>query len=181
MTDKRISYRRYEDRRVAMMLALHEILFDESPSKQRDALMLEAIVSNYHVDRAAVLEINRQEKSGVIAVRLGDWQTEQALLCVQGAGFEALLALHEHADGALTFESVRKPDFFDPAIWNDLWARGIAAPARALLSIAINPTSEIPRLLWLQQSQSSREWSSRDRDLAEEIADLLKRAIERGV
>lgn len=179
--EKRTTYRRYEDRRVAMMLAIHEILFSESPSRKRDALILNNIVDNYRVDRAAILEVTPPEKHAVILVRVGDWQTEQPSLTVQGPGFEALLHLHEHCEGALTFESVRKPDMFDATLWEDLWENGVAAPSRALLSVTIAPRSQPTRILWLQQSQSSREWSSRDRNLAEEIAYLLIRAMEKEV
>lgn len=179
--EKRTTYRRYEDRRVAMMLAIHEILFAEPPSQRRDELILNEILNNYRVDRAAILEVNPLEKHAVIAVRVGDWQTEQASPSVQGPGFEELLNLHERCEGALTFESVRKPDMFNATLWDDLWKNGLAAPAKALLSVTLSPSSQPTRMLWLQQFQSSREWSSRDRDLLEEIAYLLTRALEKGV
>ncbi len=180
MTENRTTYRRYEDRRVAMMLTLHEILFNEPPSAKRDALMLEAIVRNYHVDRAALLDVNVTERRASIVVRVGDWQSQAPTLMVSGGGFDQLLRLHDSVDGALTFESVRKPEVFGATVWDDLWKNGVVAPTRALLSVAVK-SSKGEKLLWLQQAQSSREWGSRDRDLAEEIAYLLTKALAKGV
>ena len=57
---------------------------------------------------------------------------------------------------------------------------GIGAPARALLSVPMRPTKSPARLLWLMQVHSTREWSSRDRDLSEELIQLLARAADKG-
>jgi hypothetical protein len=46
----------------------------------------------------------------------------------------------------------------------------------ALLSIEILPHKAPQEVLWLLQTNYSREWSSRDRELAEEIAVLIAKA-----
>ncbi len=51
--EQRINYRRYEDRRVALMLSLHEILFEDHAGFKRNRLILEAIMNNFGTDRAA--------------------------------------------------------------------------------------------------------------------------------
>jgi hypothetical protein len=180
MTEKRITYRRYEDRRVAMMLAIHEILFDEPPSPKRDTLVLNAIQHNYLVDRVAFIAIETPSSAGVVAARVGDWQVGAGNITPRGIGFERLLDLHAAVEGALTFESVRKPEIFSAAAWESLWQEGVSTPSKALLSVMVSPRTASPTLLWLQQAQSSREWNSRDRELAEEIAALLTKAREKG-
>ena len=182
MTDKRIHYRRYEDRRMAMMLAIHEILFEIPPGPKRDRAVLDAVVFNYRVDRAAFVDLGRYLEEGYcdLSIRVGDWPSETDSIVGRGEGFARLMALHEVVDSALTFESVRKPDAF-ALEWKSLWEEGIGAPALALLSIPLRPLKAPHRLMWLLQVSSSREWSSRDRDLAEEVVSLLARAADKGV
>jgi hypothetical protein len=47
------------------------------------------------------------------------------------------------------------------------------------MSVEIRPTKRRGRLIWLQLTGSTREWSSRDRDLIEEVAALLARALDK--
>ena len=179
--EQRIRYRRYEDRRVAMMLTIHELLFEMQPGKKRDEMILKAIRDNFKVDRAAFISMsNTLAKTAELRATVGDWTTgDGATMQIGGRGFERLLSLHKDVDGALSFESVRKPDRFSQETWDSLWREGMGGPARALLSLEIRPKKSLKRLIWLQQTSSSREWSSRDRDLIEEIADLLARALDK--
>jgi hypothetical protein len=183
MIEKRVHYRRYEDRRMAMMLAVYERLFEEAPGMGREQKILEAIVTNFRIDRAAFVDVRRFEKEGLcdLAVRVGHWLSDAPVISVEGKGLKRLLSLHEIVDGALSFESVRKPEAFDKGSWDSLWREGIGGSAKALLSIQMPPRAGAPRLMWLQQVRSSREWSSRDRDLAEEVVSLLTRAEDKGV
>jgi hypothetical protein len=181
MIDKRIQFRRYEDRRMALLLAIHEILFERDPGPDRETAILAAIVANYRVDLAAFVDLSEFEKAGRcdIVVRVGEWHSSAPVIVARGDGLTRLMALHDAVEGALTFESVRKPDAF-ASDWDSLWAEGIGVTARALLSIPLKPKKAPWRLMWLLQVQSSREWSSRDRDLAEEVTELLVRAADKG-
>lgn len=177
--EKRAVYRRYEDRRVAMMLAVHEIIFDYPSGRERDTKMMAALAENYQVERVAIIDvyIGTQPITGCISAAFGDWLCPEAEVRIFGTGFERLLALHGMVDGALSFESVRKPEAFTDIAWRSLWDEGVGAPTRALLSMTID--AERRKLIWLQQTGSTREWSSRDRDLIEEVAALLSKAAMR--
>ena len=177
--EKRIHYRRYEDRRVAVMLSVYEALFDHPPGAERNRRILTALAADYHVERAAILEITegKERAAGIVSVSVGDGPAFAER--IQGEGFSRLASLHGAAVGALSFESVRKPEVFSEEAWRSLWEQCLPSSARALLSMEIGAG---PRtLIWLQQIGSTREWSSRDRDLIEEVSALLARAIERGV
>ena len=50
----------------------------------------------------------------------------------------------------------------------------------ALLSIEVKPASAPGTFLWLTETSSSREWSSGDRELIEEVGTLLARAADKG-
>ncbi len=164
-----------------MMLSIHEILFDMKPGNERDQCILAAISENYQVDRAAVLALEEHEGqwSGRMTASFGDWQHSGEALRFSGEGFDRIVELHEMAEGALTFESVRKPEAFTETAWRSLWAEGVGSPTRALLSMTLGEDKQ--KLIWLQQTGSTREWSSRDRDLIEEIAVLLAKAARRGI
>ena len=179
--EQRIQYRRYEDRRVAMMLTIYELLFDLPPGKGRDKMILRAIQKNFKVDRAAFVSLNGAPgRVAELEATVGDWTTgDGAPIEIRGKGLERILSLHKSVDGALSFESVRKPEMFSSEVWDSLWKEGIGSSARALLSIEIRPKNSLNRLIWLQQTASSREWSSRDRDLIEEIAALLARVSDK--
>lgn len=179
--EKRTTYRRYEDRRVAMMLAVHEIIFDRPPPKERDRQILAALADNYQVERAALVNLveNNGKMSGLVAASFGDWKCPDEKIKILGEGFDYLTQLHRTAEGALSFENVRKPEAFTDIAWRSLWSEGIGAPAMALLSMEVDAGGR--KLLWLQQVGSTREWSSRDRELIEEVANLLSRAAQKGL
>ena len=176
--EQRTQFRRYTDRRGALMLAVYELLFDLPRSPKRDERILEAILRNYGVDRAALvsLEDHSPGSRGVLATTVGSWDGQRN---IQGKGFEQLLTLHREVYSALTFESVRRPTQFSTEEWDSLWTDALGGSARALLSMEIRPKTAAPKLIWLQQTISSREWSSRDRELIEEVAELLARADDK--
>ncbi len=160
------------------MLAIYELLFDLPRGVTRDEKILEAILRNYGVDRAALISLDESSPGaqGWVDTAVGNWDGQPD---IEGRGFHRLLTLHREVDSALTFESVRKPPQFSTEEWESLWSGALGGSARALLSMEIRPKTSRPRLIWLQQTASSREWGSRDRELIEEISLLLARADDK--
>ena len=178
--EKRINFRRYEDRRLAVMFAVYEILFDMKPGNERDEMILKAIVTNFKVDRAAFIGFeNSSERIARLVVSVGDFKDAEKSTPIMGNGFDRLLNLHRDVVGALCFESVRKPEAFSREAWESLWNEVLGGSVRALLSMEIRPKKRAGCFIWLQQTGSSREWSSRDRDLIEELSNLLARAWDK--
>jgi GAF domain-containing protein len=177
-SDKRLKYRRYEDRRVAMMLSIYEIIFEEQNNTKRRRKILSAIADNFQVEKASLIELLEIENEicGCIEESFGNWKNSEKEEILHGLGFKRLLELHELVDGALSFESVRKSDAFEDNEWKDFWNECADENSRAFLSVMIN--SQKRKLLWLQNVASTREWSSRDRELIEEVAFLLTK-VER--
>ncbi len=178
--EKRVNYRRYEDRRIALMLAIYEILFDEPDGPERNGRVLEAVCYNYRADKAALVAPNSggSDRMCVVATA-GDWQIDILGQPLEGPGVEKLWSLQEDAPGALTLTSVKRPAVFSREAWESLWHITLGDLASALLSVRVHPQEAPPAGLWILQSSYSREWSSRDRDLAEEVADLLSRARDK--
>ncbi len=174
--EKRQHYRRYEDRRVAMMLAIYKTLFDEAPGPPREEKLLGAILENFKVDRVLLIDL-----ADGVRVRALRGKDPGKPLSIGGAGFGELLALHRINPGALSFERVRKPELFTSDSWNSLWTEGMGTSAQALMSILITPAGAPRQLLWLQQLSSSREWGSRDRDLIEEVTGVLAQAADKAL
>jgi hypothetical protein len=176
--EKRVQYRRYEDRRVALKLAIHEALFDDPPGAPRDELILEKIRENYAADRTAFVEPTGDDTLRIAAETAEEDQgsiTEP----IAGAGVAALSVLLAEAPGALTLTRVKRPAVFPVDAWESLWGESLAGLGTALLCVRL-PSERAPaRILWILQSHYSREWSSRDRDLAEEVASLLGRARDK--
>jgi hypothetical protein len=180
LPEKRQHYRRYEDRRMAMMLAVYKTLFEEEAGLERDKKLLRAVIENFKVDRALLVALNPDipsiaRTSTVVALSSSDEELRE----VRGVGFTRLLALHKESPGAVSLERVRKPGLFEADLWESLWTEGIGVPAHALLSIEVTPKKAPPFLLWLQQTGSSREWGSRDRNLIEELAEVLAKAADK--
>jgi hypothetical protein len=180
--DQRTRFRRYEDRRVAMMLAIYKTLFEEAPGVVREKKILAAIRDNFRVDRVMAMDL-ANPRSAEVPVRLivGDRERDGGgeTRSVGGKGFLQLMTLHDSVSGALSFERVRKPELFAADAWDSLWKEGIRPSAHALLSIRIVPTRRPLQLLWLLQLSSSREWGSRDRDLIEEVAEVLAKVADK--
>lgn len=178
--ENRARYRRYEDRRGALLLRIYEILFDHEESRDRDVLILRAILNNYGADRGAFLKLIPSGEGLLEYEALaGDWPAGTGIQgkILGGEGVEALLALQKEAPGAVTLARVKRPESFRGSAWEMMWRDDLAASA--LLSVMI-PSSRAPKqCLWLVQSTYSREWSSRDRELAEEVSALLARARDK--
>jgi len=179
--DRRGKYRRYADRRVAVMLALHEILFDQDPGPARDALLLEEMMADFETDAAVFLR--RRGDPGPVALEttaaVGATQTvPDARFC--GDGLRNLLSVQQSVQGAVTLSRFRRPSMLDAGTWDSLWETDLGLlGATGLLSIDIVPRVAPPFFLWLVLVGSSREWTSHDRDLAEEIARLLAKAADK--
>ena len=176
--ENRGRYRRYEDRRVALLLRVYEVLFEHLNSPHRDGLLLRAILDNYGADRGAFL---RPADSGDGLLKFealeGTWPAGTQDKSLAGAGLGALLALQEEAPGAVTLARVKRPESFRRSAWDMLWQQDLSASA--LLSVTIPSTRAPKQYLWLVQTSYSREWSSRDRELAEEVSSLLARARDK--
>ena len=54
--ERREVFRRYADRRRALMLAIHEILFDQRPGESRDRDLLEEFRRDFFTDDAFLVE-----------------------------------------------------------------------------------------------------------------------------
>jgi len=177
-TDKRAQYRRYSDRRIAMMLAVHEALFDEPPGTRRDELILEHIRQNFGADRAAFADPTGADSLTITALTAED-VTAAPTDPLAGEGIETLSSLLVDAPGALTLTRVKRPTVFPTSAWESLWNEALADLGTSLLCVRLASERAPMRALWILQSHYSREWSSRDRDLAEEVASLLARARDK--
>jgi GAF domain-containing protein len=178
--ERRAKHRRFSDRRVHLLLAVHEILFDREVGPERDGLLVEEIRADFESDRAAIVST-----SGGAGVRLaalaGEWDGVSPGSRLRGPGLTDLLQAHRLTGGAVTLTYTRRPSAFTTTGWEQLWSGDLGAPATALLSVPIAPQRADPGLLWLQQASYSREWGSQDRELAEEIAALLSRAADKAL
>ena len=171
--EKRIHYRRYSDRRLALLFRLYETLYHQEAGAGRDRLLLEAIQENYAADQAAFVTLSANGGSGAeIRARVGEWGPDGFREPLDGTGLSALWELQSGAPGALTLTRVKRPPVFAREAWDDLWNQALPGK-KSLLAVKIVPRKATPEALWLVQSHYSREWSSRDRDLAEEIAALM--------
>lgn len=177
-SENRARFRRYEDRRVALFLRIYEIFFEHSASASRDAMLLEAILHNFGADRGAFLtESGPEEGLLEFGTVIGDWPDGTDGKVLGGAGLAALLQIQADAPGAVTLARVKRPASFGREPWNMLWEKILGASA--LLSVIVPSQRVSEQFLWLVQSSYSREWSSRDRELAEEISFLLARARDK--
>jgi hypothetical protein len=182
-TERRERYRRFEDRRVALLLALHEVLFEEPPGPARDALLLGKLKDDFRVNRAELLLLDGRAEGP--RPRLGaavcDDDAAERARAFDGEGTAALIELHRQNSGALTLTKFRRPSAFSDAAWAHLWEAELGDPFTALLSVELS-VSRAPRsFIWLLLENASREWGSHDRELAEEVARLLGRAADRAL
>ena len=181
MAEKRKNYRRYEDRRVAVMLAVHEVLFDHPPGQERDKKILETICTDYLSDGAALVKrVQTGEGDFEVTAAFGNWIPNIGRSVSGSLGFETLGNLQKSAPGALTFTRVKRPAVFGLKDWDSFWGQSLFDTTMSLLSVHLLSKGEPIGFIWILQSNYSREWSSRDRALAEEIASLLSRAIDKG-
>lgn len=178
--DRRHKHRRFTDRRVHLLLRLHEILFEIADEEVRDAALIEEVRLDFDSDRAALVMAGSDDRGGVeLAALAGSWNGVPRGSRLEGEGLANLLGAHRLASGAVSLTYTRRPSVFSAAGWERLWAGDLGAEATALLSVPFRPRRADRGLLWLQQASYSREWSSQDRELAEEIASLLSRAADK--
>jgi GAF domain-containing protein len=181
-SERRTKHRRFSDRRVAVMLAVHELLFDLPPGAEREEEILEVLRDDFGSDRAAlVAPFDGAEPGLVVNAASGSWSDGPRGRRLTGRGLGHLLEVHRLAAGAVTLTYVRRPPAFDSDGWEDLFNRDLLEPTSALLSVELHPRSAPRSFLWLQQETGSREWSSKDRELAEEVAHLLARAADKAI
>jgi hypothetical protein len=175
-SDKRTNFRRFSDRRTVLLLDIYETLFHNPDGTERDNLLLQAIQTNYATDTAAfVSRGNSGSGATKIHVSVGDWKPDNGTEPLDGNGLDVLWDLQKTAPGALTFTRVKRPPIFPQDAWDNLWNDTLETKM-ALLSIQILPEKAPQEVLWLLQGNYSREWSSRDRELAEEVASLIAKA-----
>lgn len=163
------------------LLALHEVLFDLPAGAERDRALLQAIRLDYDIELALLLAPSGDGGASleVHAESGEDGDTIRGPL--GGNGLAALLEVHRSAPGALTLMRVRRPSAFDDGAWQSLWRDAMGERAKALLSVELRSERAPRQLLWLAQTSHSRDWDSHDRQLAEEIADLLGRAADKAL
>ena len=180
--ERRAKHRRYSDRRVAFMLDLHEILFDIDPGKARDEALLSIMSDDFDTDLAAFL-VRRGAAPDTELVVVGfDAEAPPRTELFRGPGLQLLLDIQQTASGAITLTRFRRPSVMDQEIWDRMWDEDLAdVDATGLLTIAVIPERAQPFYIWLILSGSSREWTSHDRDLAEETARLLARAADKAL
>ena len=181
-SERREIFRRYADRRRALMLAIHEILFDQRPGEDRDRDLLTEICGDFHTDGAVLVRklTNPPTPDSVtLMAAVGDWAGAQPGDTFEGEGIEALLSAQENAQGAVALSRFRRTSLINDNAWEHLWQDSLGKPATALLSVDLKPSEASPALIWLILNGASREWSSHDRQLLEEAADLLSRAADK--
>ena len=179
--DNRTTFRRYSDRRNVLLLEIYKTLFDCPNGAERDIQLLSAIQKNYVVDMAIfVSQDDEKRPESRIDAAVGPWASDQANTLPMSTGLAALWELQKAAPGALTITRVKRPPVFPQEAWDDLWNQTLASQM-ALLSVQILPARAPTGALWLMQSNYSREWSSRDRELVEEIAPILAQARDRAI
>ena len=72
--NRRGTFRRYSDRRVAALLELYEILYHEPPGAKRNQNLLNTMSIDYQVDRAALVTPRAENERTLTFVSLhGDW------------------------------------------------------------------------------------------------------------
>ncbi len=180
VNESRGRYRRYADRRMALMLALYEILFEEEPGEHRDQQLLHAITKNYEIDQAALFSYSSPNNCALrIRTTAGHWTLVEQDGELGGVGIETLVELQTASAGALSLTRTKRPSAFSRESWDDLWDNSLKGRAMSLLSISITPQNATPVLMWMIQTSYSREWNSRDRELAEEAARLMAKVADR--
>lgn len=177
--EQRQNFRRYSDRRIALLLEIYETLFHNDPGPPRDQAILEVIRQNFEADRACLVKPGGGAKGVDVLAHAGEWISSPKGRVLTGSGLRLLLELHEATPGTLTLSRVKRPSAFSQPAWDSLWSGDLGAQAMALLSIVIRPQKSRKTILWLYQCSYSREWSSRDRQLAEEVAALLAKAADK--
>ena len=183
VSDRRGKYRRFDDRRVAVLLALHEVLFEKEPGRARDEAILELIRDDFGVNRAEILRFDGTEARRIPSLwaAAGALDSAPGARSLDGAGASILLELQLGNPGALTLTRFRRPSAFTIETWASLWDQELGESVTALLSVEIVVQRAPRSLLWLLLENTSREWNSHDRELAEEAARLLGRAADKAM
>jgi len=182
-SDRRGKYRRFDDRRVAVLLALHEVLFDLPPGREREELLLEKIRDDFAVGRAEMLRFDNPEpgRPPRLCAAAGTLDSAAAVREFDGPGAASLFELQRANVGALTLTRFRRPSAFTDEAWASLWDHELGLAVTALLSVELAVQRAPKALIWLLLENTSREWNSHDRQLAEEVARLLGRAADKAV
>jgi len=178
-SDRRGQHRRYSDRRAALLLEIHEIIFEHPPGPERDRLVLEAVRRDFGACRGLLAAPGAGGSGVVVAAACGQWTEEPRGRVLDGPGLLALRETHRLVPGVVTLTYVRRPPVFPPEHWERLFKADLCEPSSAMLSVEIRPARAPASLLLLQEAVASREWSSQDRSMAEEVAHLLSRAADK--
>jgi hypothetical protein len=182
-SERREKYRRFADRRVAVLLSLHEVLFDLPPSRDRDAILLEKIRDDFGVNRAELLQFDGRgiDHPPRLAAAAGVLESATGERVFDGPGAAVVIDLQHGNAGALTLTRFRRPSAFSNEAWASLWDVELGPAVTALLSVELVVQRAPRSLVWLLLENTSREWNSHDRELAEEAARLLGRAADKSV
>ncbi|MBN2715643.1 MAG: GAF domain-containing protein [Deltaproteobacteria bacterium] len=136
--------------------------------------------ADYQTDRVALVQTIPETPSAVTVLCASEsWSTPVPDRLLVGAGIQRVIDTHRQFEGALTLSRFRRSSIFSDSEWQSLWDSDLLEPATALLSVPVCPSNAPVAYLWLVADNGSREWSSHDRDLAEEEAVLLARVLDR--
>jgi hypothetical protein len=132
--EKRTGFRRFEDRRTSLMLAVHEILFDDIEAKERDTRIIEAVKNDFQADRTALLAPVAENDGRVrINAQVGDRLHEKDDEILEGRGMEVFLNLQRGAPGAISLVRFKRPSVFESEAWDNLWDKALKGSITALL------------------------------------------------
>ncbi|HUT76675.1 MAG TPA: hypothetical protein VM285_03255, partial [Polyangia bacterium] len=134
-SDRRARPRRYSDRRVALLLQIHELLFDHPPGPERERLVLEAVRDDFETSRALLAQRGDTGPGIIVAAACGEWREDPVGRVLEGPGLAALLDTHGLVPGAVTLTYVRRPSAFTAEDWERLFKADFGEPASALLSV----------------------------------------------
>lgn len=180
--ERRGKYRRFSDRRIAVMLEIHERLFDLEPGRERDEALLDVLRDDFDTDLAAFLRRRGAGNESELVLFASSSTEPPTIEVFSGAGLRELLDVQQETTGAITLTRFRRPSVIEEKIWESLWAEDLGAiEATGLLTVSVVPERAEPFFIWLVLSGSSREWTSHDRDLAEEAANLIARASDKAL
>jgi GAF domain-containing protein len=182
-SDRRGKFRRFDDRRIAVLLSLHEVLFDRQPGREREEILLEKIRDDFGVNRAEMLRFDNPEagRPPRLCAAAGALESAASERAFDGPGAAIVFELQRENAGALTLTRFRRPSPFTDEAWTSLWDLELGPAVTALLSVELVVQRAPKSLIWLLLENTSREWGSHDRQLAEETARLLGRAADKAL
>jgi len=162
------------------MLALYEIFFENPVGTERDRQLLLAILENFGADQGIFLAPSTNGEAVLkVATTAKPWRVNKPGDLLENEGVGALLELQALSPVSLSLTRVSRPSAFELESWEAFWEHSLKGAASSLLSVSVKPSTAPSFLLWILQTEYSREWNIRDRELAEEVAGLMAKVADR--